>query len=122
MAEHNEIGKRGEALAQNFLVKKGYKLIDLNWRYRHLEIDIVAEIDDELVIVEVKTLRGDYFQLPEEQVSKKKIRHIIDATEAYILKKDIHRDVRFDVVSVLLKWNGKVEIEHFEDAFLPPVM
>lgn len=122
MADHNETGKRGEALAHTYLIKKGYKVKELNWHFSHLEIDIIAELKDWLVIVEVKTLRGDYFQQPEDQVSNKKIRFLVNAAEAYIQKNNIEKEVRFDVVSVLLKWNGEVEIVHFEDAFLPPVM
>jgi putative endonuclease len=65
MAEHNELGEKGEELARNFLRKKGYKIIERNWRFGKDEIDIIAIDNDYLVIVEVKTRRSNYFAEPE---------------------------------------------------------
>ena len=64
MAEHNEMGKEGEELAAEYLVKQGYTIEARNWRYGHEEIDIIARKDDLLLIVEVKTRRSNYFGQP----------------------------------------------------------
>jgi len=58
MAKHNEFGKQGEELAAQFLMEKGYEILERNWRNRHKEIDIIAKDGEELVIVEVKTRKS----------------------------------------------------------------
>lgn len=113
-----EIGKRGEELALGYLRQQGMRIITTNWRYHHLELDIIAEQDDMLVIVEVKTRTSSYFGNPEDAVSNVKMGRIKNATEAYIFANDIDKDVRFDVVAILMPTQGEVEIEHFEDAFM----
>ena len=119
MAQHNELGKTGEAAALEFLKEKGYKIRHLNWRRGHLELDIVAETSDELVFVEVKTRTGDW-ELPADSVNNAKIRNIISAADCYIKYFDIDLPARFDIISVMGK-EPNFEIEHIEDAFYPPV-
>ncbi len=118
MAFHNEIGKRGEILAANYIKQKGYNIIKSNWRFRHKEIDIIAYDGDELVIVEVKLRSTDYFGDPSEAVTKKKQRYLIEAAEAYL--RTIHEapEVRFDIVSIIASGNN-YEYEHITDAFNP---
>ncbi len=55
MAEHNELGKKGENLAVEFLQKEGYKILDRNWTFQKAEIDIIAQKDEILAVIEVKT-------------------------------------------------------------------
>jgi putative endonuclease len=74
-----------------------------------------------LVVVEVKSRTSNLFENPEEAVSDRKIRMIVDATEAYLQTYDLNMDVRFDVISVLFQSGKAPIIEHFDDAFLPPV-
>jgi putative endonuclease len=116
MAEHNELGKTGEAIARKFLAEKGYKVIAANWRFLKDEIDIIALHDDMVVIVEVKTRSTDMFGDPEEAVSKKKRKFLVRAADAYIRQKDLENEVRFDIVSVIAR-GEKYEITHIEDAF-----
>lgn len=118
MAEHNEIGKIGESLAQDYLLEKGYKLIALNWRYFKDELDIITTYQNQLVVVEVKTRTSTVFENPKEAVTLKKQKHIIRAADAYIQNNEIEMECRFDIVSVLIIDN-KVEVEHIEDAFYP---
>ena len=73
MAQHNELGKKGEQLAIDYLVKKGYKILDKNWRYLKAEVDIIAKKDSMIVAVEVKTRSSDYFGDPQDFINKKKI-------------------------------------------------
>lgn len=118
MAEHNLVGIRGENLAVEFLIKKGYKIIERNWRFRKAELDMIAKIGNQLVVVEVKTRTSEHFENPKEAVTITKQRNIVRATDAYIQEKEIDLECRFDIVSVLIL-NEKVSIEHIEDAFYP---
>ena len=120
MAEHNELGNLGEQYAQAYLRKKGYVILHTNWHSGKLELDIVARKDDWLVIVEVKTRSTETFEHPEEAITKKKIRNIINAAHEYIIQFDWQGETRFDVMSVIPK-GQKFVVEHVEDAFLAPV-
>lgn len=120
MAEHNELGKEGEDAACAYLENKGYKIRNRNWHWRKLELDIVAEKDKTLIVVEVKTRRNNSFGNPEEAVTDAKIRRIVRATDAYLKKYYIDLPTRFDIISV----TGIIppfHIEHLEDAFFPPL-
>ncbi|MDR2682865.1 MAG: YraN family protein [Dysgonamonadaceae bacterium] len=119
MAQHNELGKAGEALAIEHLKAKGYRIRHVNWRLGHLELDIVAETADELVFVEVKTRSGQW-NSPEDAVNKAKIRHILSAADCYIKYFDVDLPARFDIISITGNAQN-YEIEHIEDAFYPPV-
>jgi putative endonuclease len=112
------IGEKGEKLAAQYLAGKGYKLIALNWRYRHKEIDILAWNGDRLVVVEVKLRSNDYFGDPSEFVTLKKQRFLIEAAEAYLDTIPAEPEVRFDIISILGE-EGNYKIEHIEDAFNP---
>ena len=120
MAKHNILGKNGEKIAAEYLVKQGYDIRDINWRNGRYEIDIVATQGKYLVIVEVKTRQSDIFGLPEDAINDKKIRHLIDAADSYIKQTDLPFDIRFDIVSVICKENS-YDIEHIQDAFYPPI-
>lgn len=116
MAEHNELGKLGEHLAVEFLTNKGFSILDTNWRFGNDEIDIIAKDKDTLVIAEVKTRRSNYYGEPEISVTKTKQKFMIRATEAYIQKKKIDLEVRFDVIAIILSPYER-QINHIEDAF-----
>lgn len=113
-----EIGKKGEEMAVAYLRKRGFKIIATNWRFHHLEIDIVAQDGDEIVFVEVKTRTSSAFGHPEEAISKQKISRILNAAEAYIEEHDINQDARFDVMAILMPYHAAPELEYFEDAFM----
>ncbi len=120
MAQHNIKGKQGEALASQYLKDKGYTILHENWRYRHLELDIVAQHEDTLVVIEVKTRSNDDLSQPTDAIDYKKIRYLLNATQAYINHNHIEYDVRFDVISIILN-DEETNIEHIEDAFYPPI-
>lgn len=117
MAQHNELGKKGEKLAQDYLWANGYEILETNYRFEKAEIDIIAQKDDTLVIIEVKTRSSASFGFPEEFISTKKEQLIFEATEGYIEEKAISLPIRFDVISILKKENNTLEVEHFKDAF-----
>ncbi len=116
MAEHNELGKKGEELAIDFLIKKGYTIRDKNYRYLKAEVDIIAQKEDILVAVEVKTRSSREFGLPQDFVNQKKIKLLVMATDHYVISKDLDVNVRFDIIAIVHK-NNTFEIEHIEDAF-----
>ena len=121
MALHNVLGQKGEELAREFLIKQGCSIRHCNWRYKKNEIDIIAEKDNFLLVVEVKTRSNDYFESPKEAVTKQKQKFIVQATEAYINEFNISYEVRFDVIAItVLKTEYK--IEHIEDAFSPNLL
>jgi putative endonuclease len=121
MNELQKFGFKGEDIAATFLTNKGYKIRHRNWRAHHIELDIIAENDDYIVVVEVKTRRNDKFSHPSDAVNRTKIKHIVNATQAYIFKYNINKDVRFDIISIIPTLDGNFEIEHQEDAFYPPM-
>lgn len=116
--QSQELGKKGEEIAAFFLVKNGYKILHRNWHFGHKELDIVATLNELLVVVEVKTRWTNYWEEPKESVRRKKQKFIIDATEEYVQKYNINLDVQFDIISIVLI-DGKYEIEHIQDAFQP---
>ncbi len=118
MAEHNQLGEKGEEMAVKFLQNLGYKLVATNWRERKYEIDIVAIDQEEIVFVEVKTRSTDVFGNPEEAVTLKKQKHLIDGADFYIQENEIDLGCRFDVVSIILNANRK-DIKHIKNAFYP---
>jgi len=120
MSKAFELGRRGEELAVEHLKSIGYEILAVNWFSQHLEIDIIARDGDELVIVEVKARGSASYEHPSEAVSNRKIRFLVNAAEAYILENDLNCDTRFDVISILFL-GRKVELEHFVNAFNPPV-
>ena len=116
MAAHNELGKEGEELAISFLKNKGYDILETNWRFDKAEIDIIAQKNNILAAVEVKTRSSLDFGLPQEFVKPKKIKLIVKAINKFIEKYDLDVEVRFDIVAIS-KINGDFNIEHIEEAF-----
>jgi len=118
MATHNDLGNRGEEIAEAHLIKNGYLILERNGRFGKEEIDIIARLDDELVIIEVKTRNSDFFGEPHEFVSKSKQAHLIRAAHAYVEKKDLDLEVRFDVIGIIANKNEE-RLLHLIDAFQP---
>jgi len=117
MAQHNELGKKGEQLAIDFLIKNGYTIRDKNWRYQKAEVDIIAQNGETLAVVEVKTRSTTDFGNPQDFVNPKKIKLLVSAIDEYVTSKDLDVDVRFDIIAIV-KENNNFTIEHLEDAFL----
>lgn len=117
MAEHNITGQKGEEMAAKFLEEKGYTILETNWRFMNLEADIIAQLNKTLVIAEVKTRKSNYFGEPESFVTKQKQKNLIKTANAYIERKELDLEVRFDIVSIVL--NDSSSVKHIEDAFYP---
>lgn len=116
MANHNELGKKGEQLAVDFLLKKGYTIIERNYRFDKAEVDIIAQIKETLAIVEVKTRSSKFFGDPQDFLKPKQIQRIVKAVNEYVIENGLDVEVRFDIIAIV-KENTKFKIEHLEDAF-----
>jgi putative endonuclease len=111
-------GKKGENLAVEYLLEEGYEVLERNWRFKHIEVDIIARDKDQLVITEVKTRSGNSYGEPSTAVDIRKQRSLIFAAERYIFSHDLDLDVRFDIVSIIID-HGRTVLEHIKEAFHP---
>lgn len=120
MARHNILGHKGEDIAADYLAKQGYSILDRNWMCGHKDLDIVAVKDRMLVFVEVKTRSSMDWGNPEDFVTDRKIKRIVNSADAYVRYNCLDMDVRFDIISVL--FDGlDFKVEHIEQAFYPPM-
>ena len=117
MAEHNDFGNLAEDLAADYLTQKNYKILVRNFRYQKAEIDIVTEFEDLIVVVEVKARSYDTLIEPQEAVTKKKIKSIVLCTDFFMRERNLDKEVRFDIITLLPDQSGKLQINHIEDAF-----
>ena len=116
MGKHNEFGKEGEKLAADFLLENGYDILYKNYRYLKAEIDIIAQKENVLAIVEVRARSNDQIIPTAETITPKKIKLLVAAADNYIVENDLDVEVRFDVITILK--NSKIfKIEHLESAF-----
>ena len=122
MARHNQLGKAGEQAACDFLIAKGYTVRETNWRVGKLEIDIVAQEPkaNRLHIVEVKTRsEGEHYD-PMQSITTAKIRHLVDAANAYISFYQLRMSVQYDVM-ILIGKSPDFIIQFIPNAFQPPL-
>ena len=116
MAAHNELGAWGEELAVAFLLRKGYDIIERDWKSGHRDIDIIAMQENVVVFVEVKTRRNRVFGEPEEAIDYKKLQNLRQAINYYVKSRRINREIRLDVITVVgTPEGGPPEITHIED-------
>jgi len=116
--DNKSTGNKGELIARDLLISKGYIIKASNWRHSYLELDIICESENEIVFVEVKTRSNGYFGDPIQSVSNKQQKNLIDAAEAYIDQFEIDKEFRFDIIGILNE-NQQPDINHVEDAFGP---
>lgn len=116
MAKHNELGKKGEQLAVDFLLKHNYNIIECNYRFDKAEVDIIAKKDDILAIIEVKTRSTSDFGNPQDFVKPKQIKNLVKAVNEYVTVNDLDVEVRFDIIAIV-KESNRYNIEHLENAF-----
>ncbi|MDA9235036.1 YraN family protein [Polaribacter sp.] len=117
MAAHNELGEKGELLAIDYLIKNEYQILEVNYRFLKAEVDIIAQKENVLAVVEVKTRSSDYFGNPQDFVNPKKIKLLLSAIDNYVIERDLDVEVRFDIIAIIHQKNT-TKIEHLKDAFL----
>ncbi|HWN89496.1 MAG TPA: YraN family protein [Chitinophagaceae bacterium] len=118
MAQHNEFGKEGEALALEFLRKNDFEILHRNWRYSRYEIDIVAKKQSLLHIIEVKSRHYFPGAFPEESVSKKKFNFLKKAAEEFLFLHPEYKNVQFNILSITLFKDKEPEFFLIQDVFL----
>jgi len=118
MAAHNELGKWGEDLAADYLQRKGYTIIERDWKSGRRDLDIVAKNGNVIVFVEVKTRRNSLYGQPEEAVDYRKLQSLQQAINHYIKFRHISQEVRFDIISIVGTIGSEPDIQHIQDVAL----
>lgn len=116
MAQHNELGKKGEQLAVDYLLQHGYTITKRNYRFQKAEVDIIAKKENTLAIIEVKTRSTSDFGNPQDFVKPKQIQRLVKAIDEYVTVNNLDVEVRFDIIAIVKEGNG-FNIEHLENAF-----
>ena len=116
MSQHNDLGKAGEALAQQHLIQEGYAILATNWRVGKLEADIIAYKEGLLVFVEVKTRSSVDHGAPEEFVDQAKCRAYVKLANRYVIQNHREEEVRFDIIAIQVSPTG-YQLNHIPDAY-----
>lgn len=119
MATHTDLGKKGELIAAQFLIKNGYEILDENWVHGKAEVDLIAYLNQQIIFVEVKTRTSVAFGMPEDFVRNAKQKQMQLAANEYIEIMNHQGEVRFDIISVLFDKQNNYTINHIQDAFWP---
>ena len=117
MAQHNELGKRGEDLAEAYLIENGYRIIQRNGIYNRNEVDIIASNSEFIIFVEVKTRKKDSMVAPLDSITPEKKRRIITTALLYLQNHPSLLQPRFDVFSKVTEDKRVVFCEHLKGAF-----
>lgn len=120
MNNNQSLGKWGEKIAADYLMHKGYEILIRNWRSPYGELDIIAQKDGVVAIVEVKTRRGTSLGWPEESVTLRKQEHLINASQFFFDENEKYAALpwQIDVIAILVESeeNGSFKIRHYENA------
>ena len=109
-------GRRGEEIAKEYLEKKGYKIVERNYKTKYAEIDLVARRKNELIFIEVRTKIGENFGSPEETIDRKKLKKLWGNATAYAARAKWKDSCRVDAVCIVLKKDNSVErLNHYEN-------
>ena len=117
MATTTQSGREGEEYAVQFLKENGFTVLHRNWRHARYEIDVLAQRDEVLHIVEVKYRASNAHGHPEENVNKKKFRYLVLAAEAYLFLNPGYRQVQFDVLAITGRPASRPDYLFIEDVF-----
>ena len=118
MATHNDMGKWGEDLAEAYLERKGYTIVERDWKSGRRDIDIIALDNDVVVFVEVKTRRNRLFGEPEDAIDYRKRQNLQQAINHYVKFRNIRQEIRFDIISVVGTIGTEPDIQHIQDVAL----
>ena len=117
----NKVGQIAEDIASEYLEAKGFTILERNWRYHHLEVDIIAldkSSPSSIHFIEVKGRVAPAHVEPSEQVGAQKQKNLIIAAGGYLRKKKLPNEVVFDIITILFNTKG-YEISFIERAFTP---
>ena len=111
-----EIGNIGETIAAEYLVKKGFEILQRNYYSQYGEIDIIAKINEEIIFFEVKTRTNLKFGNPEDSINQKKIECIVSTGLCFLEEySDDEVNWHIDLLAIKLSKDVLLEIEHFKD-------
>ena len=120
MKKYNkEIGTYGENIAKDFLITNGYKILDMNYRNKHGEIDIICKLNNIIIFCEIKSRYTNSFGSPIESVTYYKQKQIINLSQFYIIRNKLFNyDIRYDIIEIILNnINASYTLNHVKDAF-----
>jgi putative endonuclease len=118
MADHITTGNEGEKLAAEFLVKEGFTILHRNWRWGHLEVDLIACREGKLHFVEVKTRRSKIYGFPEEGVTRRKMKFLMKSADQYLHLNRQWKRIEFDILSILMQDGQEPEYLFIRDVHL----
>ena len=118
ITKHIERGKFGELLAVKYLQRSGFFIKYQNWRYKHCEIDIIAEKNCVVHFIEVKTRYTTTFGYPEESISRKKFNTLRKGAAAFLSIFTEVKNIQFDVLSIRILPGRKIEYFFIEDVYM----
>ena len=114
--EKLKIGRIGESLAGKYLQKKGYQIIECNYKSKYAEIDLIVYRKNTLVFVEVRTRTGEKFGFPEESIKNDKLYRLVKSAQAYLVRRNYSKEYRIDAVCIVLDKNYyPLRISHYEN-------
>ncbi len=111
-----ELGRWGEEQAKEYLLNAGYQILELNYRFKKVEIDIIVRKDNRIIAVEVKTRTGIIVGAPFHAITREKQRNLLLGINQYVQRFSEAIEVRMDAISVIKK-DEEIQIVHLEDAF-----
>lgn len=117
MAIHNQRGKAGEQMAADYLVREGFSIVHRNWRYGHLEVDLIALKGDVLHFIEVKLRRSNRYGYPEQGAGKQKIRFLMRAADQYLYIFPQYKKICFDILAITAPEQGPVAYFFIQDVY-----
>ena len=118
MSHHNkDTGFLGENKAADYLLGMGFSILFRNWRYKHLEIDIIASKGNCLHIIEVKTRRTTVYGFPEQHIDAQKMQHLKNAAAIFQYQFPIWQMLQFDVIAIHKKPTEEWALDYFEDVY-----
>lgn len=119
MEPHLRTGRVGEEIACRYLEELGYIIRERNWRFRHREVDIIAQEGNELVFVEVKTRTSSPWGTAMGAVNERKRQHIISAANCFVQLYRLELSVRYDIIAIEIAPDKSYTIEHAKRAYHP---
>jgi putative endonuclease len=114
---NKDTGFFGENMAASYLINIGYEIIHRNWRYKHLEIDILACKNGKLHIVEVKTRTATQFGYPEQMITLQKMQFLKNAAAHFQYQNPKWKWLQFDVIAIYKTDNNEWVVDYFEDVY-----
>jgi putative endonuclease len=118
MTSHNQFGKSTEILAAVFFREKGFDILFSNWRHSHYEIDLIAIKNNKLHFIEVKGRRSNRFGHPEENVTPKKFKYLLNAADEFLHQHPQYKHVQYDILAITILKNQEPEYFLIEDVYL----